>query len=99
MSVSSRFGWGYGVDGGSKDFTRVFCCNPETILQLTTFGLWNHMDFMSHTSSLSLVTNLTPPYTPPAAVATALKHMISYPRQFFKYTASRILVSFRSMRS
>ena len=38
---------------------RVVCCIPVTISQLTTFGPWNFVGSMFHTSGISLVTSTT----------------------------------------
>ena len=48
-------------------------CEPETISQLTTFGIWNHVESKSQTSGLSLMNNPMPPCKPPAAVGASLK--------------------------
>ena len=35
---------------------RGVCCKPATISHITTFGTWNHMDYMFLPSGLSIVT-------------------------------------------
>ena len=39
---------------------RGVLCEPETIFQITTFGQCKHVEYMSNTSILSLVTIPTP---------------------------------------
>ena len=74
-------------------------CELETILQLATFVPRKRVDSMIHISGRYLMTRPTPPCDNLAVVATAWEHTMPHPRRLCQKTASRILVSVRSIRS
>ena len=78
---------------------RGVLCKTEKILQISTFGPWNHVELIYPTSSLFLVTSPIPTCALSAAVVDALEHTTTYPRLFFKYTVSIISILFEIMKS
>ena len=97
--ASSRSGRCYSIDRGryaSESGVRV---SPVTILQLTTFGLWEHMDSIPHRTGHSLVTIPTLPWNPLVLEGRAAKKVMLYPIRFQQYAVVEIFILVSSITS
>ena len=97
FSVSLKSGRCSSIKGGRYVRTIRVRLGPVTILQLTTFVSWKHVDSISHPLDRYLVTRPTQPWDTQVLAGHAFKYVTSYSRQLWGYAPVWVFVSIISI--